>query len=410
MKFGEKVKAITGIIKGTHQRSSDFRSGAFGSMMGMSDSGISVSEETSLKFSAVWACVRLLSELPASLPIEIIEEKGRDRIPVENHPAKQVLLFPNPYMNRFTYHELQNGYLQLWGNGVSVIDNKTKGIAQSLIPVHPSSVKTILDNGRVFYKIDDKDTGVKGTYFSEEVVHYKNFSTTGIWGKSPIQIARENIGLGLQAEKFGAHFFRKGGNIKAVIESEGHLDDKQFKEWKKRWDNYYAGEQGNHETPVLEYGLKYKALGIPPEQAQFIATRTFQLQEIARIFNVPPHMLADLSRSTFSNIEHSDLQFVKYTLRPILRRQELELEQKLLLPTEQGRIRIRFNIDGLLRGDLATLTTHIHQMVIDGVMTPNEGRSLLNRNPLPGKDEPYEPANITGNSGNSKTEDNASNQ
>jgi HK97 family phage portal protein len=137
-------------------------------------------------------------------------------------------------------------------------------------------------------------------------------------------------------------------------------------------------------------------LGIPPEQAQFIATRQFQLQEIARIFNVPPHMIGDLSRTTFSNIEHSDIQFVKYTLRPILRRQELELEQKLLKPEELGRIRIRFNMDGLLRGDLTTITAHIHQMVIDGIITPNEGRTLLNRDPLPGLDTPYVPANITG--------------
>jgi HK97 family phage portal protein len=397
MKFSEKVKAISGIITGSQTRSSEFRKEYMASLMDMSDTGIYVSEENALKFSAVWACVRLLSELPASLPLEIYEEKARARIPVETHPAKQVLTFPNNYMNRFTYHELENGFMQLWGNGISVINNRIRGYADSLTPVHPASVKAVLDGGRIFYKIDDRATGIKDTFFSEEIIHYKMFSTDGLWGKSPIQVARENIGLGLQAEKFGNQFFKKGGNIKAVIESEGHLDDKIFKEWKKRWDTYYAGEQGNHETPVLEYGLKYKALGIPPEQAQFIATREFQLQEIARIFNVPPHMLADLSRATFSNIEHSDLQFVKYTLRPILRRQELELEQKLLLVKEQGKIRIRFNIDGLLRGDLTALTNHIHQMVIDGVLTPNEGRALLNKDPLEGKDVPYEPANITGN-------------
>lgn len=406
MKFSEKLKVISSVIKGTHQRSSnDFRNGSFGRFGGMSESGISVSEESSLKFSAVWACARLLSELPASLPIDIIEEKGRTRTPIHDHHVMQVLSYPNGYMNRFTYHELMNAYLQLWGNGIAIINNGGKGIAESLTPIHPSSAKPTLDNGRVFYKIDDKQTGIKGTFFSEEVLHYKMFSTDGIWGKSPIQVAKDNIGLGLQAEKFGATFFRKGGNIKAVIESEGHLDDKQFKDWKKRWDTYYAGEQGNHETPVLEYGLKYKALGIPPEQAQFVATRQFQLQEIARIFNVPPHMLADLSRATFSNIEHSDLQFVKYTLRPILRRQELELEQKLLLPKERSTIKIRFNIDGLLRGDLTSLTTHIHQMVIDGVLTPNEGRALLNKDPLPNGDVAYQPANITGNS---NTQNNAS--
>jgi HK97 family phage portal protein len=368
---------------------------SFAAMFGPSEAGIPINEEIALRFSAVWSCVRILSELPASLPLEIIEEKGLSRIPVEFHPVKDILMYPNQYMNRFTYTELTNGYLQLWGNGISVIEYN-KGIPIKLTPVHPLSVQPTMDNGKVFYKINDYLTGINGTFFSEEVVHHKMFSTNGIWGKSPIQVAKDNIGLGMAAEKFGNSFFRKGGNLKAVIETDNHLDDKVFADWKARWDKFYSGESGDHVTPILEYGLKYKMLGIPPEQAQFIATRQFQLQEIARIFNVPPHMIGDLSRTTFSNIEHSDIQFVKYTLRPILRRQELELEQKLLKPEELGRIRIRFNMDGLLRGDLTTITAHIHQMVIDGIITPNEGRTLLNRDPLPGLDTPYVPANITG--------------
>lgn len=377
---------------------------AFADYAGMSDAGVIVNEETALKMSAVWSCIRLLSELPASLPIEVYKETGRNREMVSDHPVRQLLSHPTDLMNRFTWHELMNAYLQGWGNAVAIIRYNEKGYAYALQPVHPSSFRVVISDGNVFYDINDYDQKIRGTFFSQEIVHYKMFSTGGYVGKSPIHVARENIGLGLATEKFGAKFFQRGGNLKAVIESEGHMSDTEFRTWKQRWDEFYNGPVGDHTTPILEYGLKYKQLGIPPENAQFIATRTFQIQEIARIFNVPPHMIADLSRSTFSNIEHQDIQFVKYTLRPILRRQELELEEKLLLPHEKGVIRIRFNLDGLLRGDLAAQTNHLKEMVISGIMTPNEARALINLNPVPGADKLYVPANIIGNNASGNTD------
>jgi len=388
---------LKSIFKKSSARSSDIGlKKPFSEFLGLiSEAGIPITEETALKMSAVWSCIRILSELPASLPIETIEEKGRTRTPID-HDVKYLLMKPNSLMSRYTWHELMNAWLQGWGNGISVIDNRQSGSPKALLPVHPSTVKAKYSDGRIFYQVSDEMLGIKGTFFSEEILHYKMFSTNGYWGKSPIRIAQENIGLGLAAEKFGAAFFKKGGNLKAVIETAGHMTDTEFKEWKKRWDAFYSGAAGDHGTPVLEYGLTYKPLGIPPEQAQFIASRIFQLQEVARIFNVPPHIIADLSKATFSNIEHQDIQFVKYTLRPLLRRQEMELEEKLLTPKERGTIRIRFNLDGMLRGDLAAVTNHVKEMVNGGIMTPNEGRSLLNLNPMDGCDVIRVPANIVG--------------
>jgi HK97 family phage portal protein len=360
-----------------------------------SDSGVSVNEESSLKFSAVWLARRILSELPASLEIEVFELSGKNRNSID-HPIKYLLNNPNSKMNGFTYHELMNDWLQGWGNGVSVINNRRTGHAETLMPVHPSCVSPVISKGQVFYIIADNDMGVYGTFFPEEVLHYKLFTTNGLWGRDPILMARDNVGLGLAAEKFGAKFFKKGGNLKAVVETTGHMSDVEFKEWKKRWDAYYSGEEGDHSTPVLEYGMQYKPLGIPPEAAQYLQTRQFSIQDIARWFNLPPHMLGDLSRSTFSNVEQQDLSFVKYTLRPILKRQETELESKLLLPSEKGKYIIRFNLDGMLRGDLASVTAHIKDMVPIGVLSPNEGRRLINQNPREGGDEYYKPANITG--------------
>lgn len=397
----DRVKAF---INPTQVRSTNSSlKGTFASFMAQSDSGVVVTEETALKFPAVWQAIRILSELPASLPLEFYEEKNGTRTPVE-HEAKEVLMHPNALMNRFTWHELMNAWLQGWGNGISIIDSRNRGIPQSLMPIHPSSVEAKFSDGRIFYVVDDKDIGIKGTFFAEEVIHYKGFTTTGLWGKSPIQVAKDNIGMGLAAEKFGSKFFKKGGNLKAVLETENAMSDAQFKEWRKRWEAVYSGPEGDHSTPILEYGLKYKQLGIAPEAAQFIQTKQFSIQDIARWFNLPPHMLGDLSRATFSNIEHQDLQFVKYTLRPILRRQEIELEEKLLRPEEQGKIRIRYNLEGMLRGDLASVTSHIKEMVQIGVISPDEGRALLNRNPRAGGSEFYKPANIVGND---KTENNA---
>lgn len=387
---------LAGLFNKPEQRTaSPSRKSGFSEFVGMGESGIAVNEESALRLSATWACIRLLSELPASLPLEVLKEEGNTRSPID-HWVKDVLMEPSQLMNRFSFHETMNGWMQGWGNSYALIDiNKyNKGI--SLIPLHPKGVDPLISEGKIFYKVKDELTGITGTFFRDEIIHYKMFSTDGIKGKSPIMVAKDNIALGLAAEKYGSQFFRKGGNIKAVIETQGHMGDDEFKTWKRRWDTYYKGSNGDHETPVLEYGMSYKPLGIAPEAAQFIASRQFQLTEICRVFNVPPHLIGDLSRATFSNIEHQDLQFVKYTLRPILRRQEMELEEKLLDVKERGKIRIRFNLDGLLRGDLTSLTNHIVQLTNNGTLTRNEGRNLLNRNPLQGLEEPLDPANITG--------------
>jgi HK97 family phage portal protein len=398
-KLRERVKAF---LNPEQRSTDDSLKKAFSELVGTSESGILVNQDTAMRFSAVWQAMLIKSILPASLPLEFYEEHGGIRVPVE-HDAKEILLRPNGLMNRFTWTEVMNSWLCGWGNGIAVIDNRKNGYPQSLMPIHPSNVEAKLSGGRIFYVINDRDLGIKGTFYSEEIIHYRGFTTTGLWGKSPIEVAKDNIGLSLAAEKLGATFFRKGGNLKSVIETEGHIPDKEFTEFKTRWSSTYTGPAGDHETPVLEYGMKYKQLSIPLDASQFIETRQFGIQDVARWFNLPPHMLRDLSRSTFSNIEHQDLEFVKYSFRPDLRRQELELEEKMLLPKERGRIRIRYNLDGLLRGDLASLTAHVKEMVLAGVMTRNEGRKLLNMNPMDGGDTLYLPANIVGKN-NSKTD------
>lgn len=391
-KLRERISAF---LNFNRRSSDDSLRKAFSDLGGITESGVSVTQESAQKFSAVWQALLIKSIIPASLPLEFYEETGNIRKPIE-HDAKEVLMRPNGLMNRFTFVEVMNAWLAGWGNGIALIDNRRTGRPESLMPIHPSCVEPKLSGGRIFYIIKEEDLGIEGTFFSEEILHYKGFTTTGLWGKSPIEVAKDNIGLSLATEKFGSTFFKKGGNLKSVIETEGHIPDKEFELWKSRWQTSYYGPAGDHETPVLEYGMKYKQLSIPLDASQFIETRLFGIQDVGRWFNLPTHMLRELSRSTFSNIEHQDIEYVKYSLRPDLRRQELELEEKLLLPKERGRIRIRYNLDGLLRGDLASVTQHIKEMVYAGVMSRNEGRNLLNMNPLAGLDDPLTPANIVG--------------
>jgi HK97 family phage portal protein len=370
--------------------------GGFSDIAALTTAGIQVNANSSLKLSAVWACVRLLSEQPASLPITVTRIKGGKREDLTGGTIHHLLHFPNKFMNSFSFIEIMNARLQLHGNSYAVIKFDRKGEPYELIPVDSNCVTVKVYNGEPFYVIDDRDMGIKGTFMYWEVIHFRMLSRNGITGLSPIAAAREAIGLGLAAEKFGADFFSKGGNLKGVLETESHLDDKVFKAWKDHWEKFYGGAVGDHTTPILEYGLKYKQLGIPPNDAQFIETRVFQLQDISRFFNVPPTFLADLSRSTFANGEQMDLQFVKYTLRPLVKREEVELESKLVNRSEEGTISIKHNMDGLLRADMKTRAAYEQTLVVSGIFTRNEAREIENKAPLEGLDVPLDPAFITG--------------
>jgi HK97 family phage portal protein len=299
-------------------------------------------------------------------------------------------------MNSFSFIELMNARLQLSGNSYAVIKFNLKGDPYNLIPVDSSCVTVKVYNGEPFYIINDPDMGVKGTFFYWEVIHFKMLSRNGITGMSPIQAAREGIGLGLAAEKFGADFFQKGGNLKGALETDGHMEDAQFKAWKKRWETFYGGAVGDHTTPILEYGMKYKPIGIPPNDAQFIETRVFQLQDIARFFNTPPSLIGDLSRATFSNGEQQDMQFAKYSLRPILKGQECEFESKLVNLKDEGTISIKYNMDGLLRADMKTRAAYEQTLVSTGILTRNEAREIENKEPIEGLDTPLDPAFLQG--------------
>lgn len=358
-----------------------------GAAGGLATAGISVNHTNALKFSAVFAAIRIRSENLASLPKSIYQDTDQGKVRRHDHPVFNLIHFaPNPIQNAFTFWEYMGACLNGWGNAYAVIETRN-GYPTALWPVHPSQVNPFISKRKLFYDISNGDHA--GTYHSAEILHFPMMTTDGIKGIDPITHHATAIGISLAADKYAAEFFEKKGNIKAVLETDQSLGDTAYHEFLDRFTAV-----GNHGTPLLEYGIKYKTVGISPEAAQMIQTRMFQIQDVARIWNIPPHMLSDLSRSTFSNIEHQDIQFVKYSMRPEVKRIETELEAKLFTADERGTMNVKFLLDGLLRGDMKTRASFYHYGILDGWLNRNEVREMENRNPAPGLDEFMRPSNM----------------
>lgn len=357
----------------------------------MTDAGIPVKPEIALNYSAVNAAVRVRGETRASLPVMIYKTTKSGREEYKEHPLYRPLAFqPNPWMNYFDFWYLSNSYVDLWGNAYHFIYKKRgDGYPSAFIPIHPDNCEPKLVEGKIKYFI--RGTGkYDGEWSADKIIHFKGVSIDGVKGMGPIEMAAENIGLGMAAEKFGGKYFKQNGVLRAVIEAPMPIDDKAFTTMKKRWN-----ENPDHSTPFLDRGMTYKELGIAPNAAQFLETRLFQVQEIARFFNIPPVFLQDHTHSTFSNMEQQDLALAKYTIRPILKRDENELESKLL-GDEWPEVSIKWNLDAMLRADVKTRAEYYGKMIQHKVLNPNEARGLEDLNPYVGG-EVYENPNTNTN-------------
>lgn len=343
------------------------------------DAGISISEENSLTYSAVYAAVRCISESLAMLPLQIYQktDKGREQL-TDHRLSYAISNQPNNFQTSYQFRETLTTHQCLWGNAYAyIIRDRADRIVQ-LIPLHPSRVYPYFDEKllRVFYVVDSKQI-----IEQSDMLHFPALSLDGIIGKSPIRLARENIGLSMATQKFGARFFGNGANPDVVMEHPGKLGDKAIEHLRSSWLNRHGGIEKSHNLAILEEGMKMNKLSIPPEESQFLQTRQFQVVEVARWFRVQPHMIADLSRSTFSNIEAQDIGFIKYTLLPWLKRWEQQLNMKLLTEDEKsGGAYWEFNQEALLRGDVKTRTEYYSKMRTIGAMNANEIRQKENMN------------------------------
>lgn len=331
----------------------------FSFLFGGTASGKNVNERTAMQTTVVYACVRILAESLAGLPIHIQRcEKDGSHQKALDHPLYALLHdAPNEEMTSFVFRETLMTHLLLWGNAYAQIIRNGRGQPIALYPLLPNRMDVSRsESGSLLYtyRLDMEDKRFKSWNDTvilrrEDVLHIPGLGFDGLVGHSPIALAKNAIGMALATEEFGATFFANGANPGGVLEHPGVVKDPQ--RIRDSWNALFQGGRNAHRIAVLEENMKFHPIGIPPEQAQFLETRKFQLNEIARIFRVPPHMIGDLERSSFNNIEQQSLEFVKYTLGPWVSRWEQALKLALVMPSERNTIDIRFNVDGLLRGD-----------------------------------------------------------
>jgi HK97 family phage portal protein len=283
-------------------------------------------------------------------------------------------------------------HLLLWGNAYAQILRNGRGQPIALYPLLPNKMEVSrASNGELMYtyRRDSEESRINpssGTVIlrRDEILHIPGLGFDGLIGYSPIAMAKNAIGMSLATEEYGASFFANGANPGGVLEHPGVIKDIQ--RVKDSWNSAYQGSGNAHRIAVLEEGMKFQAIGIPPEQAQFLETRKFQINEIARIFRIPPHMVGDLEKSSFSNIEQQSLEFVKYTLNPWVVRWEQSLQQSLLLPSEKNSIFIKFNVDGLLRGDYQSRMNGYAVGRQNGWLSANDIRELEDMNRIPAEE------------------------
>ena len=356
--------------------------GGWNFLFGGTTSGKAVNERTAMQTSAVYACVRILAESVAGLPLHVYERTANgSKSTKPSHPLYQLLHDePNREMTSFVFRETLMSHLLLWGNAYAQIIRDGRGFPIALYPLLPDRMAVDRnESGELVYTYQSDKGQVK--LRRENILHIPGLGFDGLIGYSPIAMAKNAVGLALATEDYGATFFANGANPGGVLEHPGVIKPEQADRLRESWQSQFGGANA-HKVAVLEEGLKFHQMSIPPEQAQFLETRKFQINEIARIFRVPPHMVGDLEKSSFSNIEQQSLEFVKYTLDPWVIRWEQSLQQALILPSEKATIFIKFNLDGLLRGDYQSRMQGYSTGIQNGFMSVNDVRGLEDMNLL----------------------------
>ena len=375
-------------------------SSAYSFFFGGTTSGKTVNERSAMQMTAVYACVRILSEAVASLPLHVYRyddtgdpSRAGSKEKALAHPLYALLHdMPNPEMSAFSFRETLMAHLLLWGNGYAQVIRNGRGEVMALYPLMPDRMSVDRDaQGRIFYEYtradgDARTMGTKSTVrlAPSDVLHIPGLGFDGLVGYSPIAMAKNAIGMGLACDEYGASFYQNGAQPGGVLEHPGVVKDP--KRVRESWNAIYQGSANAHRVAVLEEGMAYKPISISPEQAQFLQTRKFQIDEIARIFRVPPHMVGDLDKSSFSNIEQQSLEFVKYTLSPWITRWEQAIYRALFSEAEKKRFFVRFNVEGLLRGDYKSRMDGYAVARQNGWMSANDIRELENLDRIPSED------------------------
>ena len=358
--------------------------------MGGSVAGKYVTERSAMQMTAVYSCVRILAEAVAGLPLHLYRYKeGGGKEKATDHPLYLLLHDePNPEMSSFVFRETLMTHLLLWGNAYAQVIRNGKGEVIALYPLMPNKMSVDRDeNGQLYYTYtrapEEAKTADLGRVILRpaDVLHIPGLGFDGLVGYSPIAMAKNAIGLAIATEEYGAKFFANGAAPSGVLEHPGTIKDPN--RVREAWQSQFGGSSNSGKIAVLEEGMKYTPISISPEQAQFLETRKFQINEIARIFRIPPHMIGDLEKSSFSNIEQQSLEFVKYTLDPWVIRWEQSIARTLLNPDEKQTYFVKFNLEGLLRGDYQSRMNGYATARQNGWMSANDIRELENLDRIP---------------------------
>ena len=384
---------FSGLFKSRDKPENRTAGSAYAFYMGGTTAGKTVTERSAMQMTAVYSCVRILAEAVAGLPLHLYKyTDGGGKEKALDHPLYRLLHDePNPEMSSFVFRETLMTHLLLWGNAYAQVIRNGKGEVIALYPLMPNKMSVDRDeNGRLYYTYyRGSDEGIKNKDFAvtlqpSDVLHIPGLGFDGLVGYSPIAMAKNAIGMAIACEEYGAKFFANGAAPGGVLEHPGTIKDPQ--RVRESWQSTFGGSGNANKIAVLEEGMKYTPIGISPEQAQFLETRKFQINEIARIFRVPPHMVGDLEKSSFSNIEQQSLEFVKYTLDPWVIRWEQSIQRALLSQGEKAEYFVKFNLEGLLRGDYQSRMNGYAIGRQNGWMSANDIRELENLDRIPAEE------------------------
>jgi HK97 family phage portal protein len=343
--------------------------------------GVSVTETSALGMTAVWRAVNLISGVCAGLPLHAFRDTGdsdvRERMPRTSQAAR-LLAEPHPDMTPLEFWETVYAHICLWGNAYIRMLRNQNGQITELWPIHPSRVRVgrESDAGTKVYCIDGGET----EHTDATILHIPGFGYDGVCGVSPIRFARQAIAMGLAAEQYGGALFGNGSLASGILQTEQRLEQADATRLKRRWREKATGLNNAHDVVVLDSGAKFQQLSIPPQDAQFIESRRFQIVEVARLYGIPPHMMMETDRSTSwgTGIEQQAIGFNVYDLRRWYQR----VEQRVSRILRPGAAYAAYSVEGLLRGDSAQRSEFYTKMFHLGVFSTNDIRRLENLGPV----------------------------
>lgn len=381
-------------LQGVFFRKKEKRQNSFLSSMttrGGGPAGITVTDDTAMNFTAVWAAIRILSESVAQLPLSVNEtDKNGNKSPALNH-SLYYLMHKKPNMQMTTYTFIQKCMIDLLTRGNSYVWIKRNGGARpvELIPIPPTDVKLVENEGVIYYELQEG-----GVIDQEDILHFKIMSRDGYIGMSPVDVGASSIGYGLALEKYGNSFFGNGAKVSGVLSTDRHLSDEAIERLKVSFQENYTRVGDANKTMVLEEGLKFQQISLSNEASQFLKSREFSITEIARLFNLPPHLLRDLTKSSFNNISEQSREFVQYSLMPYLVMMESEMNCKLFRKTETGKVECKFIVNALLRGTPKDRSEYYRTMLNIGAMSIDEIRKYEELPTIEGGDNHFMQLNM----------------